>query len=207
MSVSDSDFRAVLGRFASGVTVVTTMREGTPHGVTVNAFTSLSLNPPLVLICIDTHARIHDILLQTGLFAANILSAEQRDLAACFATRNERRYRDFCDAPYHTAATGAPVFDAALGWVDCRIVNVYPGGDHSVIIGQVEALGGAEQAPLLYYRGKYRRLDPAAPALPSTLPTAPDVAAPTHTKTSPRAKAAHNGANAPDEVGADARHS
>jgi len=196
MRVTDAEFRAVLGRFASGVTVVTTLREGQPHGVTVNAFTSLSLDPPLVLICIDKTSHIHNILLETGVFAANILCEDQRDLAACFAGRSERRYRDFCEARYHAEATGAPVFDSALGWVDCRIVNVYPGGDHSIIVGQVEAMGGTDQEPLLYYRATYGRLDPNAPAIASTAPA-------------PRANTARpiNNANLPQRrpvTGADA---
>ncbi len=223
MRVTDAEFRAVLGRFASGVTVVTTMREGKPHGVTVNAFASLSLNPPLVLIGMDKASHMHDILLEAGVFAANILSDEQRDLSACFAVGSDRRYRDFCDVRYHAEATGAPVFDSALGWVDCRIVNVYPGGDHSIIVGQVEALGGAEQDPLLYYRGKYGRLDPTAPAIDSTAPTPtsgvrangahpaqlaqPDASGPYRVPgaTGKASKAAANGASAPDVVGTDGR--
>lgn len=211
MSVSDAEFRAVLGRFASGVTVVTTIREGKPHGVTVNAFTSLSLDPPLVLICIDKTSHVHDILLHAGVFAANILSEEQRDLAACFAGRSERRYADFCEARYHSVATGAPVFDTALGFVDCRIVNVYPGGDHSIVVGQVEAMGSMEKEPLLYYRGAYGRLDPTAPALASTAPTprangarlANGANHPQRPKSDTTDTLAANGASAPDVVGTD----
>ena len=158
-TVDDADFRAVLGRFATGVTVVTTSKDGRPAGITVNAFTSVSLDPPLVLICIDRTSYVHDLMKETGVFAANILTDEQMALSNCFARRSEERLRGFCNAPYHIAATGAPILDDCLGFVDCRIVGVYPGGDHSIFVGQVVALSASDDAPLLYYRGKYIRME------------------------------------------------
>ncbi|MGH2514830.1 MAG: flavin reductase family protein [Ktedonobacterales bacterium] len=155
MPVDPSAFRAVLGRFATGVTVVTTCQGTRRAGITVNAFTSVSLDPPLVLVCIDRSSHVHDVLLESGIFAVNILSHDQMELSSCFAGTTDFRYNEFCGATSHTEATGAPVLDESLGFVDCRIVDVYPGGDHSILVGQVEALGGAAGEPLLYYRSHY----------------------------------------------------
>lgn len=148
----------MLGRFATGVTVVTTCDGTRRAGMTVNAFTSVSLDPPLVLVCVERTTYIHDLLVRNGYYAVNILGAEQSELSDCFAGRSEYRYSEFCGISSHVAATGAPVFDDALAFIDCRIVNVFPGGDHSIFIGRVEALGSDERLPLLYYRGTYPRL-------------------------------------------------
>ncbi|MEO7003467.1 MAG: flavin reductase family protein [Ktedonobacterales bacterium] len=158
-AASQAAFRAVLGRFATGVTVVTTSQEGQPVGITVNAFASLSLDPPLVLACIDRSSYVHDLLQRTGVFAANILAEDQLRLSNCFARRSEERLKGFCGATWHTAATGAPILDGVVGFVDCRVVGVYPGGDHSIFVGQVEALGGTDETPLLYYRAKYTHME------------------------------------------------
>ena len=159
MDISSLDFRAVLGRFATGITVVTTCDGAQRAGITVNAFTSVSLDPPLVLICIERTAYIHDMLARAGIYAANFLSEQQRHLSECFAGRTAERDEAFCGVSSHEVVTGAPIFDETLAFVDCRVVAVYPGGDHSIFLGQVEALGGGEASPLLYYRGKYSRLD------------------------------------------------
>lgn len=161
MEASQADFRKVLGRFATGVTVVTTCDGEHRLGITVNAFASVSLNPPLILVCIEKKSYLHQALLRNGYFAINLLREDQLDLCKCFSGHSEAR-RNFCDAPSHTAATGAPILDQSLGWIDCRIVDVFPGGDHSIITGHVEALGGSEGRPLLYYRGKYPQIkDPS----------------------------------------------
>lgn len=155
MAVDPRQFRSVMGRFATGVTVVTTCQEGERLGITVNAFCSVSLDPPLVLVCIERTSRVHDVLLQSGVFAVNFLSKQQERLSTCFAGNSERRYRDFCGATSHAAATGAPILDGCIGYVDCRIVESYPGGDHTIVLGRVEALGQSEGEPLLYYRSRY----------------------------------------------------
>lgn len=166
MSISTAEFRAVLGRFATGVTVATTAEGSQRAGITVNSFTSVSLDPPLVLICIERTAYIHEILVRTRVFAVSILAAEQRPLSDCFAGRTPQRDAEFCGVASHKEATGAPVLDEAAAFVDCRVVAVYPGGDHSIFLGSVEALGAQEtrqetgdDSPLLYYRGGYARLD------------------------------------------------
>ena len=159
MGVTSEDFRAVLGRFATGVTVVTTCDGTRRAGMTVNAFTSVSLDPPLVLVCVERTTYIHDLLLRNGYYAVNFLGEEQSALSDCFAGRSDFRYSQFCNVPSHAVATGAPIFDDALAFIDCRIVNVFPGGDHSIFIGRVEALGSDERRPLLYYRSSYPRLE------------------------------------------------
>lgn len=170
MAVDTHQFRSVMSRFATGVTVVTTRKGTECHGITVNAFASVSLDPPLVLVCIDRSSYLHDILLESGVFAVNLLAEDQRHLSECFAGHSESRFRDFCGATFHTAATGAPVLDGTLGYVDCRIVGVYPGGDHSIIVGHVETLGiGTGDDPLLYYRSRYihQGEQPAPPTQPA----------------------------------------
>jgi 3-hydroxy-9,10-secoandrosta-1,3,5(10)-triene-9,17-dione monooxygenase reductase component len=154
-SFTAREFKLVLSHFASGVTVVTTRLGAVRAGLTVNAFCSLSLEPPLVLACIDRASRVHDVLVQAGIFAVNILSGAQEDISRCFAGQSERRWQELCGCASHVVATGAPVFDEALGFVDCAIADVFPGGDHSIVVGRVMALGSQEGAPLLYYRSRY----------------------------------------------------
>ena len=182
MAIEKDFFRQVMGRFATGVTVVTAKNEGTIGGITVNAFCSVSLNPPLVLVCIDLNSNTLPIMRSSGAFAVNMLTDQQEHLSRCFALPSAERYEHFCHANYHTVATGTPILDDVLAFVDARIVAEYPGGDHAIFLGQVEAMGigskialldesshGAlatlnghipveEENPLAYYRGQYRHL-------------------------------------------------
>ncbi|HEV2235260.1 MAG TPA: flavin reductase family protein [Ktedonobacterales bacterium] len=153
-----TEFRRVLGRFTTGVTVVTTCQGNRRAGITVNAFTSVSLEPPLVLVCVERRSYAHDLITASGIFAVNLLSAEQADVSRCFAGRSEQKFARFCGVTTHDEVTGAPVFDQCAGFVDCRLEAVYPGGDHSIFLGRVVALGGDDVPPLLYYRGKYGQL-------------------------------------------------
>lgn len=163
MPVDSKEFRSVMSRFATGVTVATTC-EGTRRlGITVNAFASVSLDPPLVLICIERASRIHQVFLESRIFAVNILSQEQEAISACFAGNSDCRYNEFCGVSSHAVATGAPVLDDAIGFVDCRVVNVFDGGDHSIFVGHVEALGAREGDPLLYFHSRYARLAESNP--------------------------------------------
>jgi flavin reductase (DIM6/NTAB) family NADH-FMN oxidoreductase RutF len=155
MAIDIATFRAVMSRFATGVTVVTTCAGTERLGITVNAFCSVSLDPPLVLICVEHGSQVHDALIASGVFAVNFLSRDQENLSVCFAGRSEERFSNFCGVTSHTIATGAPIFDDSLGFVDCRIVATYPGGDHSIILGQVEAQEAYDGEPLLYYRSHY----------------------------------------------------
>ena len=162
------DFRKTLGHFAAGVTTVTMVaKDGSYHGITVSSFPSVSLTPPLVLICIDKTTAAHTILPEAGAFCVNFLHENQVYLSNRFAGRDPER--SFNDIPTYTAVTGAPVFAESLGFVDCRVVNSYDGGDHTIFLGEVVQLGvadpvmvdGEELSPLIYYKSKYRFLKPA----------------------------------------------
>ena len=193
MAIEKIFFRQVMGHFATGVTIVTTSSKGVLGGLTVNSFCSVSLDPPLVLVCIDMHSSTLAQFRESGIFAVNMLTEEQEELSRCFATPNKDRFGAFCHAPHYTVATGAPVLTDVLAFVDARIVAEYPGGDHAIFLGQVEAIGYdgkvffmdeersdlyhesgrnghtavKDEKPLAYYRGQYRRIADAyrAPSL------------------------------------------
>ncbi len=157
MSVSQSAFRAVLGRFASGVTVVTARdRRGRDIGMTVSAFASLSLDPPLVLICIDHSASVYNSLCKAPHFIANILSEGQEAIARRFAETSGNR---FDGIGYERGQNGAVVLLEVLGYIECNVVERYEAGDHDIIIGSVEVAQANEGKPLLYYRGGYAQLE------------------------------------------------
>ncbi|HZU69676.1 MAG TPA: flavin reductase family protein [Ktedonobacteraceae bacterium] len=141
MAIEKDFFRQVMGQFATGVTVATTCEHGRAAGLTVNSFTSVSLDPPLVLICVDLRSNVLPHFRESGVFAVNILTNRQEALSRCFATMSEERYENFCHASYHVAATGAPIIDGVLAFIDARIIAEYPGGDHAIFLGQVEAMG------------------------------------------------------------------
>ncbi len=143
MTIEKDFFRQVMGHFATGVTVVTTSSNGVLGGMTVSSFASLSLNPPLVLVCVDRASQTLHLFRESKIFAVNILTAEQVHLSRGFATPSAERFEHFCHAPYHLAATGSPILDGVLGFVDTHLVAEYPGGDHVIFVGQVEAIGAA----------------------------------------------------------------
>lgn len=156
MSVSEEEFRAVLGRFPSGVTVVTTSDEGTDQGMTVSAFCSLSLHPPLVLICIEKTASAHRALTTAPGFVVNVLSARQEQVARRFAIVDIDR---FDGVGFTRSARGYAVLDDVLGVIECTRQQLYDGGDHTIILGAVEAMRADAGTPLLYYRGGYAQLE------------------------------------------------
>lgn len=162
MAFTPQEFRRTLGRFASGITVVTTVgSDGSYHGITVNSFTSVSLDPPLVLICIDKKTETHSLLPQSGFFCVNILNESQQHLSDRFARRIPAEVNKFDDIPHHLETTGAPVFDQGLGFVDCRVVQAYDSGDHTIFVGEVQTLGSGEadeNDPLLYFKSGYRQI-------------------------------------------------
>lgn len=163
MSFTSADFRQTMARFATGVTVVTTQSNGKFYGLTVSAFCSVSLNPPLVLISIDTSAQTHPILHQSQVYAVNFLNAEQQYLSERFARKDQGEGKNFEDIKFHIGETGTPLFDEALGYVECRVVAEYPGGDHTLFLGEVISLhindtsapADQEPPPLLYFRSHY----------------------------------------------------
>jgi flavin reductase (DIM6/NTAB) family NADH-FMN oxidoreductase RutF len=153
MPVNNDEFRAALGRFISGVTVVTTLsNDNRPAGITVSAFSSVSLEPPLVLVCIDKRASLHNHLSEGSHFAVNILGDHQQEISKRFASRDENRFEG---ARYREGLNGTPLLEDALAYIECRVVHAYPGGDHTIIVGEVESTSVADHKPLAYFRGNY----------------------------------------------------
>ena len=166
--IGPDDFRRVLGHFCSGVTVITTMdQDGRPAGLTASAFTSVSLNPPLVLVCVAHDAHSYPALAAASHFAVNILAGHHETVSSRFATKPAAHPSEkFEGVDFRQSALGLPVLKDSLAELECATVNAYPAGDHTILVGRVEAAesrGDAGLEPLLYYRGKYRRLhDPAS---------------------------------------------
>lgn len=159
MTVSAGQFRHVLGRLAGGVCVIAARGpDGRPRGLTATAVCSVSLEPPLILVCVGSDSNTHDAIQGSGFFTVTFLAAGDTAIADRFAADDEHK---FDELPIRTAATGAPVLDAGLAYCDCTLVNAVPAGDHSVFIGRVEsaelsaAHGGRTRRPLLHYRGTY----------------------------------------------------
>ncbi|MEO3782404.1 flavin reductase family protein [Actinocorallia sp. B10E7] len=155
-----TEFRRVVGRFATGITVVTTVVDGVDHAMTMNAFTSVSLDPLLVLFCVEKKARFHKVVLDAPTWAVSILGEGSEAASSWFATRG-RRWEDQMDGwgVHRGEATGAPVLDEAIGALECRTHSVHDAGDHTVVIGEVLSVSTpSERDPLLYYQGAYRGL-------------------------------------------------
>lgn len=155
MPVDDAQFKLALSHFASGITVVTTGWEGKPYGMTVSSFASLSLHPPLVVICIEKSVKSHDAIVASKRFGVNILAAHQADIADCFASKAEDK---FAGVEWANGTTGVPVIANALTTIECTLHDQLPGGDHSIFVGEVVATAVREGEPLLYFRGGYRRM-------------------------------------------------
>jgi flavin reductase (DIM6/NTAB) family NADH-FMN oxidoreductase RutF len=155
---NSTDFRAVLGAFATGVTVITSRSEHHAYGMTANAFSSLSLDPPLVLVCVISGTAGAETIEQNRAFAVNILGAHQEPISRYFSWR-ERPHGTgaFAEIPHATAATGCPVLDGVAGYLDCRLADTHEAGDHVIFIGEVMAIGvDTEVEPLLFHGGQYR---------------------------------------------------
>jgi flavin reductase (DIM6/NTAB) family NADH-FMN oxidoreductase RutF len=150
-------FFRLMGSFGSGVTVITSRDEdGVPRGFTASAFCSLSLDPTLCLICVDLTTESLPAIRATRAFAVNILAADQEELSRRFASKATDK---FAGLEYREGeATGAPIFDGVLAWIECRVTEILPGGDHVVVIGEVQDGDARDGEPLLYFRSQYRRL-------------------------------------------------
>jgi flavin reductase (DIM6/NTAB) family NADH-FMN oxidoreductase RutF len=159
-SIDKMLFRQIAGSFASGVTVVTTGGDGEYHGMTASAFSSLSLEPPLVLVCVDRTAATLPYLQASGAFNISILTDAQEQISRQFAAKDSPQSR-LEDTDHHLGANGIPILDNCLAYFECRVVSQYDGGDHIIFVGEVTsgALGDSNE-PLLYYRSAYRRLAP-----------------------------------------------
>lgn len=156
MPITKEEFRHALGRFASGVTVVTTKAaDGHLHGLTVSAFSSVSLNPPLILVCIQKTTGSYHAFEESKAFVVNILSDRQKDVSNHFASHLEDK---FAGVDYAEGIDRVPVLNDCLVNLECRLVNSYDGGDHTIFVGQIEKVHSREGNPLAYYHGNYREI-------------------------------------------------
>ncbi len=176
MSVTQAEFRKALGCFATGVTVITVDQEGEVHGMTANAFASVSLDPPLVLVCVDQRARTHAHLHARQRFGVNVLAENQQAISEYYAraTANNQRPEE-AGAHFERTAHGTPRLRGALAYLECRLHTTHDAGDHTIFIAAVEEALVREGKPLLYFRGKYHNIGresdvPAKPRSTSARP-------------------------------------
>ena len=160
MSPSPTEFRRAMGCFATGVTIVTVDLEGEVHGMTANAFASVSLEPPLVLVCVDHSARTHAHLHARKRFGVNILAEDQRLISEYYAQAvyNHERAEAEAGARFDRTAHGTPVLHGALAYLECKLQSAQDAGDHTIFIAEVEDVVVREGNPLLFFRGMYRKI-------------------------------------------------
>jgi flavin reductase (DIM6/NTAB) family NADH-FMN oxidoreductase RutF len=166
-AIGSETFRRVMGHFVTGVTVVSALDGEQPFGITVNALSSVSLEPPLVMVALDRRRFLTPIVRAAGRYAVNILSEDQQALSDCFAGAPVEPGREaFCGAAWHPGTTGLPLIDGAIATLECTVVETFSAGDHDLFIGRVDALANEERhpMPLLYYRRRYLRIERAATA-------------------------------------------
>ncbi len=145
-----------MGHFATGVCVVTTKdKAGTPFGLTANAFASLSLNPPLALVCIDKGAQCYSCFEESKIFAVNVLGEGQEAISRRFATKGTEK---FAGIPWHKGESGVALIDGAISHIECKIVRSYDGGDHTIHVGEIIRATTTGGRPLIFFKGKYHRL-------------------------------------------------
>ncbi len=157
MPIDKERFRDVLRNWASGVTVVTTRAGDKVHGMTVSAFSSVSADPPLVLVCASRSSTTHGVIDQGGLFAVNILAAHQASISDVFASPEHEDAR-LQSVRWSEGETGVPLIDGALASLECTVTSAHQEGSHTIYVGRVEAVHTADAKPLLYYKGGYRAL-------------------------------------------------
>lgn len=165
--IEPDTFRKVMGHFVTGVTVVTAFDGDRPFGITVNALSSISLEPPLVMVALDRRRFLTPIVRGAGRYAVNILSEDQQALSDCFAGAPVTPGRDrFCGAAWRPGALGLPLLDGAIASLECTVVETFSAGDHDLFIGRVQTLASdpLHPMPLLYYRRRYLRIERAATA-------------------------------------------
>jgi flavin reductase (DIM6/NTAB) family NADH-FMN oxidoreductase RutF len=156
MPVDDAQFKLALSHFASGVTVVTTEHEGKQYGMTVASFASLSLHPPLVLVCVENSVKTHDAIGAAGKFGVSILTQEQADISAKFASRRDDKFESVAIT---RGPLGVPLIANALTTLECSLRETLPGGDHTIFVGEVvDAQSREDGVPLLYFRSGYREM-------------------------------------------------
>ncbi len=157
--IDTRSYRDLVGRFATGVTVITVNDAGTFRAMTANSFTSVSLDPLLVLVCVTRDASMHDPIHEAGSFAVNLLAADQRPVSELFARRGELT-EPMGGLPFHLGGTGAPLLEGTLGWFECEVWREYDGGDHTIFVGRVVDMDYSrpDEEPLLFFGGRYRQM-------------------------------------------------
>ena len=155
MPVDDATFKLAMSHFVSGVTIVTTEHEGRQFGMTVASFASLSLHPPLVLICIEKAVKTHDAILSARRFGVSILAADQADISSRFASKREDK---FDGVEVRRGPEGLPLIAGALTAIECRVYAQLPGGDHTIFVGEVTDVQTREGRPLVYFRSGYHEI-------------------------------------------------
>lgn len=156
MPIDDAQFKLAMSHFASGVTIVTTEHEGRPYGMTVASFASLSLHPPLVLVCVEKAVKTHDAIAGSGAFGVSILAQSQQEVSGRFASKREDK---FDGVPVTRGELNVPLIDGATCTLECRVHAQVPGGDHTIFVGEVvDARTNDGGTPLVYYRSAYREL-------------------------------------------------
>ena len=171
MEIASDAFRLVMGRFATGISVVTTFDGRKPAGITVNALSSVSLEPPLVMVALDRSRFITPMVRAEGRYAVNVLGEGQQGLSDCFAHAPVRPSREeFCGAAWHAGLTGLPLIDGSIASLECTVVQTFSAGDHDLFIGRVDSLdapgddrpGPGHVTPLLYFRRRYLHVQQGA---------------------------------------------
>lgn len=159
-----SRLRALMGHFATGVTVVAARHGPLLAGMTANAIATISIDPPILMASIARKAETHVAIVGSHAFAASVLADDQQDLAECFAQKTTAaKLTGFCGAEWHEAETGSPILEGALAYFDCRLTTRHDGGDHTIFLGEIVAAGYRDDAaPLLWYGSRYHRLAPEA---------------------------------------------
>jgi flavin reductase (DIM6/NTAB) family NADH-FMN oxidoreductase RutF len=160
MSVSQAEFRRTMGCFATGVTIITLDDGGQVHGMTANAFASVSLDPPLVLVCVDHKAQTHAHLHAKKRFGVNVLAEHQRAISEYYANpaRTQLEFSQ-AGASFDRTGHGTPVLHGALAYLECHLHSAQDAGDHTIFIAEVEDIVVREGNPLLFFRGSYEKLD------------------------------------------------
>jgi flavin reductase (DIM6/NTAB) family NADH-FMN oxidoreductase RutF len=155
MAIDAGGFKKVMSRWASGVTVVTAEHDGVKNGMTVSSFASVSLDPPLVLVCIGKAAPTHDTIRKGERFVVNVLSDTQEAISIRFATKHDDRFEGVA---VRSGQLGVPIIEGCLAAIECRLHETLPGGDHTIYVGEVVHADIAEGSPLLYFQGGHRKM-------------------------------------------------
>lgn len=160
MPVEPEDLRVAMRRWATGVTIVAATHDGTTSGMTVSSFTSVSLEPPQVLVCIEQGTRTHAAISQSGAFAVSLLNGDQAALSSRFGGQVNETESRFAGVPTYAQSTGSPILEGAIAFLDCRVVAAHEAETHTIFVGLVEASGVSDDArpPLIYYSQGYRHL-------------------------------------------------